>query len=788
MGQKNTAIWKSRTKKSVAVGVVAVVLAITVQFCVNYFTNELSKESHVDGQGAMVSTDGKVVKTQMEEMKVDADGKLLSRNGDAAVKTMPSLAKVALASSLPDATLMALDEITVHSDKGYTLQIKVHGFSRVPVLNSRCGNVVHFYTAWKGEVTLDSTDLSFDEATAAEFKNAGFSLANGGRRLAGKITVDGFAKALDGMREGGRWTCAEVPLPTFYELGERKETSYSVCGTKADKNSICYSNYGGLKVGVTSLEGSLAAAVTSQTDRLKGKQTEKLFVKSSSAVMNSDLYRVSFSEYAMHPGQQLVAISDLASGKKVTFQMETDQTRSHCVVASDQVQKANQQAKKSATVDSDWHFEYLGTNEEDGRVLRHFGVMFSSEYTNFVFGENTPLSLPNYIQFWDVAETMQPQRLLLGTDSITEFDSYKKSVSDLDVEAAVKTRTGKSVADHMKCSRAEAAEGRPEMNAFGDLSTEDADYYKASSATKSEALAQYLDATFNSYAMPDMCYEKCKAAVDAVMSEMSEATDICKGSMLENALSCLQETGMGACSGSIFSSEHAGECSGADSNDTVRALGESEDAVEVLVNETPKAMASFRQMTYNVYHYCPSKHIFDVQPYSAPDQRGHCVQQTICLDTDMIDLRDDECKREFIIKITSAIPIINFARGVLGETDEWLRAILNRLVGADWEEKAKDREFFGDDFWDTSLGLKIMYCANYQVIWGLPKFIFVESCGWGEITPKLSTFCPDVTGFSMSGSVGWYFLIGFQKGKWTSWVLKSDSTFRAVSKKEWSKI
>merc|ERR1719329_202141 len=142
---KTSVLWKSRTKKSVTMGIMAVIFAITVQFLVNYFTNELSKESHVDEEGAMVSTDGNVVKTQMEEMKVDADGKLLSRNGGAAVKTMPSLAKVALASSLPDATLMALDEITVHSDKGYTLQIKVHGFSRVPVLNSRCGNVVHFY-------------------------------------------------------------------------------------------------------------------------------------------------------------------------------------------------------------------------------------------------------------------------------------------------------------------------------------------------------------------------------------------------------------------------------------------------------------------------------------------------------------------------------------------------------------------------------------------------------------------------------------------------------------------
>merc|ERR1712196_702507 len=93
--KKNTFVWKSRTKKSVAVGVVAVVLAITMQFLVNYFTNELSKETHVDKQGAMVSTDGKVVRTQIDEMKVGTDGRLMSRDGKSNVKTMPTLASVA---------------------------------------------------------------------------------------------------------------------------------------------------------------------------------------------------------------------------------------------------------------------------------------------------------------------------------------------------------------------------------------------------------------------------------------------------------------------------------------------------------------------------------------------------------------------------------------------------------------------------------------------------------------------------------------------------------------------
>merc|ERR1712023_517043 len=262
--QKSTAVWKSRTKKSVAVGVVAVVLAITVQFLVNYFTNELSKESHVDKQGAMVSTDGKVVKTQMEEIKVDADGQLLSRSGDAAVKTMPSLAKVALASSLPDAILMALDEMTVHSDTGYTLQIKVHGFSRVPVLNSRCGNIVHFYTAWKGKVTLDSTDLSFDEATAAEFKNAGFTLAVGGRRLAGVSTLAGFFKSLEDLKASGKWTCAGVPLPNMAESFVQEKTMYRPCA-----GSICDSYYGGKVYGAGVLAKSHSLAASSKTAAVK---------------------------------------------------------------------------------------------------------------------------------------------------------------------------------------------------------------------------------------------------------------------------------------------------------------------------------------------------------------------------------------------------------------------------------------------------------------------------------------------------------------------------------------
>merc|ERR1712078_450167 len=162
-----------------------------------------------------------------------------------------------------------------------------------------------------------------------------------------------------------------------------------------------------------------------------------------------------------------------------------------------------------ARVDSEYHFEYMGTSEEDGRVLRHFRIMLSSEYTKFVFGDASAASLPNFAEFWDVAETMQPQRLLLGGADITVFDSYKSGMSDADVQAAVKARTGRSVADLMTCSAVEASHetGRPEMDLFVDLEALDAEYYRASSATKSKALERYLDATGNTDTMPDVCYE-----------------------------------------------------------------------------------------------------------------------------------------------------------------------------------------------------------------------------------------------------------------------------------------
>jgi hypothetical protein len=221
---------------------------------------------------------------------------------------------------------MGLDEIVVYSDKGYTLQIKVHGFSRIPVLNSRCGNVVHFYTAWKGKISLDSTDLSFDEATAAEFEKAGFSLAMGGRRLSGGNKLEGFFKALESAKASGKWTCADVPLPTIPRTRIVKSTTHWPC-----TSGRCSSKYGSYLPGVGQAGRDFAKAIASSTAKILGNFALDMYMKTQSTHFVSDRYQVTTEIMPQHPGQELVSVFDAKKQYYQTFQSQSaNKTKSHC--------------------------------------------------------------------------------------------------------------------------------------------------------------------------------------------------------------------------------------------------------------------------------------------------------------------------------------------------------------------------------------------------------------------------------------------------------------------------
>jgi hypothetical protein len=596
--KKQEVLWKSRTKKSIFIGIVAVILAITVQFLVNYFSNEVSKESHVKGS-TLVGTDGSVVATQSSDMKVNSDGQLVAKGKGTVktIKTTPSLNKIVLASSLPDSTLMALDEVTVYSDKGHTLRIKVMGFARIPVLNSRCGNVVHFYTAWNGRITLDSTDLSFDKNTEAQFKNAGFSLAVGGmsgRRLAGKNKADGFFKHIDGMKASGAWTCADVPLPTMPETSIRKEARYTPC-----IGDMCYSRFGGLLPGVALLEKKHALASMTRTARiravLKKSSTDVYYVKAQATIFHSAKYQLEIHTLPGHLGQEEISIFDRVTMGRVTFQIVSGEARSHCEAeTTDPAAKSVEKANADKSVDSDLHFEFLDMVEEDGKVLRHFRMMTSDSFNSYMGAGSTKAKAMN-TEYWDFSDTLTPYRVMDADGTLTVFESLTPKCSDDDVTTALAKRTKDSLADLMVCSK--AAKGnlnRPTMenNPYSDLTRDGAGYYtdrvfggndemestahNAEDTSDKANFARYLRRTTNRLAMPDFCYKQCKNVVDRLTADLDNGADTCKSGTLTAAIECMETSGNTKCGmNSEFVQNHVGEC--ADGTSQARRLEDEDD-------------------------------------------------------------------------------------------------------------------------------------------------------------------------------------------------------------------
>lgn len=550
--QKHAEVWKSRTKKSVVVGVLSVVLAIGVQFFVNYFTNELSKESHVDEQGAMLSTDGKVVKTQLDEMMVGSDGRLVSRGKGDSVKTMPTLARVVLASSLPDDTLMGLEEIVVFSDTGYTLQFKVHGFSRMPVLNSRCGNVVHFYTAWKGKITLDSTDLSFDETTAAEFEKAGFNLAKGGRRLAAGSAVDGFFKAVEKMKASGKWTCAGVPLPAVPEMQQITSTRFAPCS----KNH-CDSRYGQDLPGVEKKTFGLAASNKAYGDR---------YWQTTTMRMQTTRYNVQMETMQQHPGQQYVTFLDLHTNRTQVFQLFKNK-KFWCQPVLEK--------KMEGKTSPDLFFEYVGIEEEEGEMFRHFRMKRNHEFLVEVSGSEIRNEVT---EFWDQADTLQARYILEPDGAVVAFSSMT-AVSDADIEHKLA-----GLMDD--CNSKDRGQDVPEMRGIHDLEEKEVNFYMQHSfegsvsvlndaANKKNEFAMYSKRAQDPYSMPDRCRVACQSQLRAFEEDFKNgAKPTCVADDLKKTFDCLDkvETGDGkSCQFHNWATSFRHICGGENSGEDVFA-------------------------------------------------------------------------------------------------------------------------------------------------------------------------------------------------------------------------
>ena len=226
-----------RMKKILCVVVALLVLMFAGMFLLSYLAVDMAKEMRADDSGIMYTSDGTVARVGSSDFDVSEDGTLVCNKdkvsamdsgsrrlteSQAVVATEEVASERILHAALPDAFFESLKKVTAHSPKGHHLTLNVMGFARVPVLNSRCGNIVYLFTSWGPRLSLDSFDLSFDAELEDMFKNAGFEILVGGvngRRLASAdVSIAGLFNHISSMEDSGSWTCDEVPLPVITEF------------------------------------------------------------------------------------------------------------------------------------------------------------------------------------------------------------------------------------------------------------------------------------------------------------------------------------------------------------------------------------------------------------------------------------------------------------------------------------------------------------------------------------------------------------------------------------------
>ena len=142
-----------------------------------------------------------VVVELSKETKAGADGTMLVNSDEGALmSTAAQTVNATLDSRMSDETLHSLTHFAVISPNGAHVRLNVLGTMRLPrKCQGEIGSLVIIVTA-VGQITLEGTQMTFENEVGSYFAKAGFEVANSGRRLAGLneiIAVFSSLKAVD---------------------------------------------------------------------------------------------------------------------------------------------------------------------------------------------------------------------------------------------------------------------------------------------------------------------------------------------------------------------------------------------------------------------------------------------------------------------------------------------------------------------------------------------------------------------------------------------------------------
>jgi len=448
-------------------------------FVMGMVTAELAKEFKAGGAGVnpkMTSKAGDTIQVASSDTQIDANGMLMTRaavvnntqngrhlsgSGTGSVATQTTKTKTRIVSTLPDSFWNALDELTIHSNKGHRLSLKIQGHARIPLRNSRCGNVLKLYTSVDGAIVFDSDDMSFEDKLDTLFKNAGFEVAVGGaagRRLASSAGVDGFFDHVAKMESEGSWKCGDIPLPRMPATSIQKLDTYVACkysnpnSAKAQKTA-CDSAYGGYVLGTVNIPAEHLSATLSRVEKVQAElgntktgHQGTLYSKVSEVMYMSPSYKIQRSSARGNLAQDFIRVTGLTEKKSISFQQmltgsDASAIRNFCKEDS----KGNpdlleNKAAKDDSTDTSIHFEYVGLEGEGDRVYRRWRMMPAKDFNAMMDAEATG-KLPNSAyHYWDRADDdlFTPYRVVTPNGVIVVYTEVSQTATDGEVEAFLK--------------------------------------------------------------------------------------------------------------------------------------------------------------------------------------------------------------------------------------------------------------------------------------------------------------------------------------------------------------
>jgi hypothetical protein len=210
---------KNMGRLAAAIALISIVLC-GVLLGLMFAANEASKESHVNG-AVQKDLSGNTVQVASSDMLIGADGQMKKRTDPAArrlesgpeeqttMSVAAALSEAPLSSLLSDEAFKEMKTLTLkgpNSEKDF-VSMTVLATARYSNKASRCGTIVVIYTHL-GEVTLDGTDIYFEERIAHSFTQAGFATTvleksnfGGRRKLNAAALLQGLFNAVANLKE-----------------------------------------------------------------------------------------------------------------------------------------------------------------------------------------------------------------------------------------------------------------------------------------------------------------------------------------------------------------------------------------------------------------------------------------------------------------------------------------------------------------------------------------------------------------------------------------------------------